>query len=167
MIEQEKYSISKLTSDFVVNSFDCGSSQINSYLKLFALVNQDNNLGKTWVLHQKEEKVVIGYYTISNASVSPILFPTSYTKNLPRYPIPCALIGKLGVDKKFKILGLGKYLLFDSLQRIKSMSNNIGCNAVIIEAVNDKIADFYEYYGFIRFKDKRNNLFYPVSSIPS
>ena len=69
-------------------------------------------------------------------------------------PIPCVLLGKLAVDNKYRGKGFGKYLLYDALKRIKNISSTVGCNAVIVEALDTSAAKFYKKYGFIQFTDK-------------
>lgn len=168
MIDADKYQISNLSNDFEVSLFDCGEYQIDSYLKKYALVNQAHNLGQTWVLHEIGKVFVIGYYTISTTNVQKVVLPNQYTERYPTYPIPCALIGKLGVTKSFKKRGFGKFLLTDALRRIKSLSKTIGINAVIIDAINEEVARYYEELGFERFSSQPPSvsLYLPVSKIP-
>jgi GNAT superfamily N-acetyltransferase len=166
VVDTEKYSISKLNNTFNIRAFFCGETQIDDYIKKYALINQYNNIGQTWILHDKNKSEIIGYYTISNSQILISSFPQEYTKNLPKYPVPCILIGKLGVDRKCQGQGFGEYLLYDSLKRIKDISINVGCNAAIIDAINDKVADYYSKNGFIRFKEKPNSLYLPVKDIP-
>jgi GNAT superfamily N-acetyltransferase len=109
---------------------------------------------------------VLGYYTLSatNALITDI--PDEYVSGFPRYPIPCVLIGRLAVDKTFQKKRCGTYMLFDSLKRTKEVSKQIGCFAVIVNALNDQVVKWYEKYGFIKYKVAERNLFLPIDKIP-
>jgi len=168
LIDLEKYIVSRLAKSHDITTFNCGVNQIDSYLKLYALANQEHGLGQTWVLHEKTNEIVIGYYTISTTHIQKIDFPSTYTQNYPGYPIPCALIGKLGVSTINKKSGFGRFLLFDSLKRIKILSNSIGINAVILHAINEDVAKFYEQFGFERFTSipPTISMYLPINRIP-
>lgn len=158
--------ISKLSEFFVTDNFFCGKEQLDNFIKKYALVNQQNNIGQTWVLHEAQSTIIIGYYTLSTASVNKICLPSEYTSGLPGYPIPCVLLGKLAVDKKERGRGFGKQLLCDALTRTKEISRQIGCHAVIVDAVDDDAVNFYTKYGFSQFADRKLTLFLPVRTIP-
>ncbi len=165
MFDRTKYTISKLSADFDVNSFSCSVEQLDKYLHRFALIHQDKKIGQTYILHEIESNVVLGYYTISTANVPLEHLPREYTVDFPRFKIPCVLIGKLAVDSKYQKNGFGKYLLFDALQRIKAISESVGCNAVIVDAIDDTAVAFYLKYGFIPYLIKSKSLFLPISTI--
>lgn len=162
----ESYIISKLSSDFDVSNFSCGFHQLDFYLKKYAKLNQDINVGQTYILHSENSNQVIGYYTISAANVTKTDLPVieRITKELPRYPIPCILIGKLAVDKKFTKQGLGKILLTDALKRVKFLSNELGCFAIIVDSLEHS-SSFYEKYGFIQFVNRPLSYFLPIKTI--
>jgi len=162
----EIYKISKLTSKFEVSNFNCGINQLDVYIKKIAKLNQDINVGQTYILHLENSNQVIGYYTISAANVTKTDLPVieRVTNELPRYPIPCILIGKLAVDSIYRNKGLGKILLIDVLKRVKSLSLDLGCFAVIVDSLEPS-SSFYEKYGFIKFINRPLSYFLPVKTI--
>ena len=166
MTDSVQYIISKLSNIFEMDSFFCGKGQLDVYIKKFALINQRNNIGQTWVLHKEQSTNIVGYYTLSATKVFKSSLPSENTAGLPNYPIPCVLLGKLAVDNEHQGKGFGKYLLYDALTRIKNISSTVGCNAVIVEALDETAANFYKKYGFIQFTDKELSLFLPVKTIP-
>ena len=166
MTNSTKYIFSKLSEIFETDSFFCGKEQLDVFIKKFALINQRNNIGQTWVLHEEQSTNIIGYYTLSTAHVVKSSLPSGHTTILPNYPIPCVLLGKLAVDNEQRGKGFGKYLLYDALTRIKNISSTVGCNAVIVDALDETAANFYKKYGFIQFIDKELSLFLPINTIP-
>jgi GNAT superfamily N-acetyltransferase len=166
LLNPSEYTISSLISNFTTIDFDSGNEELDEYLKKYALWNQKLNISQSFVLHHNHSSTIIGYYSLSTADVKRDELPEIYSKKLPHYPIPCILIGKLAVDKSYKGLGFGKYLLVDSLDRIKKLSHNVGCYAVIVDAIDENAVNFYQRYGFIEFIHKKNSLFLPVTKIP-
>lgn len=166
MTDSVKYIISKLSDFFETDSFFCDKEQLDVFIKRYALINQRNNLGQTYVLHAEKSPSIIGYYTISATHLVKRSLPSEHTSSLPSYPIPCVLIGKLAVDNAHQKKGFGKYLLHDALTKIKIISKTIGCYAVIVDALDSAAAKFYEKYGFIPFVDKELSLFLPIITIP-
>lgn len=166
MIDIHDFQISSLSPEFDSGDFSCGITDLDKYLKKYALRNQKNNVGTTWILHIKDQKKVQGYYTICASRVDHSNIPTSYIQSLPHYPIPCILIGKLAIDKRSQRLGLGGYLLIDSLRRAKVISKILGCFAVIVDTYDSSVIPFYTKYGFVPFVDKQTSLFLPVTAIP-
>jgi predicted GNAT family N-acyltransferase len=162
----ESYKISKLSSEFDVLNFYSGISQLDNYIKKYARLNQDINIGQTYILYLCDNNIVIGYYTISAANVTKTDFPTieKITTELPKYPIPCILIGKLAVDLKYRGRGLGKLLLIDALKRVKNLSSELGCFAVIVDSI-ESASSFYEKYGFIKFINRKLSYFLPIKTI--
>ena len=54
-----------------------------------------------------EAGAVLGFYTLSALSVQLASLPKQLSRKLPRHPVPCALIGRLAVDRSAKGHGLG------------------------------------------------------------
>lgn len=166
MLDTSKYSFTKLNEDFEIDKFKCGVSSLDHFLRNFALLNQKNNISQTYILHPKDKKGIVGYYSISSTNVIKKELPYTITGDLPNYPIPCMLIGRLAVDRKYQKMGFGKYLLYDALKRAVVISDIIGCYAVIVDALDKIASDFYKKYGFKEFGEKEFSLFIPISDIP-
>ena len=131
--------------------FDCGEAELNSFLKQFALKNDSNGIGRTYVAVRPDEEVVLGYYTISSGTVKFSQLPAGL--KLPKYPIPTAHIGKLATDVSVQGQGLGEALLFDALATAESASKAIGIKVVELTALHNKAKAFYLRYGFRELAD--------------
>ncbi|MCK5494103.1 MAG: GNAT family N-acetyltransferase [Candidatus Omnitrophica bacterium] len=130
----------------VLDTFDCGSESLNTYLQQFAYINIRNNSSRTYVTAREDR--VVGYYTIAPGSVKKEEAPSRVGKGLSRHPVPVVIIARLAVDKTEQKTGIGKGLLKDALIRIISAADIIGGRAVLVHAKDDNAASFYKKFGF-------------------
>lgn len=131
------------------SQFDCGNDALNRYLKERAGQDQRRNLARCYLLIRQDDNRVVGYYTLSSASLPLVELPEKETKRLPRYQmVPAALLGRLAVDRTHSNQGLGKALLGHAIQKIQQA--DIASFVVLVDAKNAEVAVFYERHGFTR-----------------
>ena len=147
----------------LLSKFNCGSEELNTYLKRFAKKNDKLGIGRTFVL--LESTHALGFYTASMAQIEFKTLPKSSQGQLPKYPIPAVRIGRLAIDIKAQGKGLGEFLLMDALSRCVRASEEVAVFAVIVDAKNQQAKDFYLKYGFIPLEDQELSLFLPISTI--
>lgn len=147
----------------LLTKFDCGVEELNTYLKRFAKKNDKLGIGRTYVLLKNAR--VLGFYTVGMAQIEFNALPKSSQDKLPRYPIPAIRIGRLAVDLSDQGKGLGEILLMNALTRCLRVSEEIAVFAVIVEAKNQQVKDFYLKYGFIPLEEHKLSLFLPISTI--
>ncbi|HZP82904.1 MAG TPA: GNAT family N-acetyltransferase [Chthonomonadaceae bacterium] len=143
------------------SGFDCGEISLNTYLAQYAGQNDRADIGRTFVLVEEGSTRVLGYYTLSAASVLAEHVPDVRT----RYPVPVAHLGRLAVDKSQQGKGYGEYLLMDALRRARDVSNEMAVYAVAVDALNEAARKFYLKYGFTELADDRMHLFLPMKLI--
>jgi GNAT superfamily N-acetyltransferase len=130
--------------------FDCGVAELNSFFERHALSNHERGIGKTFVLAgQEEEPRVLGFYTLGFTTITAAELPKGMQQRLPRYPIPCALVGRLGVDRRAQGQKWGLRLLLDGLRRLVLAGEQVGGFAVVVDAKDEKAQAFYERFGFM------------------
>lgn len=108
---------------------------------------------------------VIGYYSLSAGGLDATDLPEEFRPRLPRNPIPVVLLGRLAVAKSHQGKGLGAILIADALQRIVQASRVMAVFAVIVDALNDRVAEFYQQFGFIPLPSQPLKLFLPMGSV--
>lgn len=156
-----KYSIpEKLNKSHYIKSFDCGSEQLNDYLKKYAFQNQKKNISNTFVT-QKDGKV-IGYYSLTFGSVDKDNLPPAIKRNLPHYQIPVMVLARLAIDKKEQRNGLGKGFLKDAILRTIQASEIAGMKAIMVQAKDEKAKSFYEKFDFIESPIDALILYLPI-----
>ncbi len=128
--------------------FDCGDTNLNIFLKKYALQNDKNNSSKTYVSTYKKTKNIIGYYTLAYGSVSHAEATEEVKKNMPKYPIPVMILARLAVDKNYKNKGIGAGLLKDAISRTMQASEIAGLRAIIAHAKDENAKSFYIHHGF-------------------
>lgn len=141
----EFVSLSAFETGYIFKSFDCGDANLNKYIRTHALINDKNNLSKTFVC--VNDGVVIGYVTLCSAQVEFEKMPQSYKSSKPRYPVPAIRIARLAVDFKYQGKGYGKQLLAYTFKKIVMASEITGIKVIIVD-VKEQSKLFYEKYGF-------------------
>jgi len=144
--------------------FKCKKKALTQYLHRFARQNDENNIAKTFVAVDDDNKV-IGYYSLSTASIEFEDLPEDFIKGLPRYPIPAALIAKLAVDSNVNGQGLGSRLLIEALQNILTASEEIAVKVVLVDAIDEEAKGYYLRFGFIELPGNDLKLFLPIETI--
>jgi len=80
--------------------------------------------------------------------------PVAARKHVPRYPLVSAtLIGRLAVAAARPGEGLGALLLADAVQRAYASAGSVGSSMLIVDAIGEQAAAFYEANGFARLPD--------------
>jgi GNAT superfamily N-acetyltransferase len=144
--ESQRLRIEKLTKKHNLEGFDCGRASLNDWLKRFALINQQNDSARTYVL--ATEKNVLGYYSLSAGAVRRDEAPTRVAKGLASHPIGVILLARLAVDRHQHGKGWGTDLIRDALLRALGASDSIGARAVLVHALDERAAAFYGKFGF-------------------
>ncbi|MBX3177608.1 MAG: GNAT family N-acetyltransferase [Candidatus Hydrogenedentes bacterium] len=160
-----KWSIEALAETHERKAFCSGIGQLDAYLHRYAGQHTRKDIGRTFVAVSAGSRRVAGYYTLSASSVAFQNLPDALARQLPRYPLPAALIGKLAVDKSLQGQGLGELLLLDALKRVVGISSQLALYAVEVHAINDQAKSFYTQYGFQPFLDDDSHLFLPIETI--
>lgn len=162
------YKICKLNSTYNKKDFSCGSIFLDNYIKTQASQDIKRNVSVSYVLTSINSVDFIGYYTLSSISIDTSELSDEFMKKLPKYPmLPGILIGRLAIDSKYQGQKIGAYLLIDALKRSLLISDQIGINALIVDAKDDNAASFYRHYGFIEFPSNKLKLFLPINTIKS
>ncbi len=158
--------VEPLGSDHDRAAFSCGVAALDGYLKRQASQDARNRVAAPFVLRAADSPRIIGYYTLSAATLELKELPADVVRRLPRYPLlPAVLIGRLAVDREFAGQGWGKVLLVDALRRSLAQSAQIAAMAVVVDALDDAARGFYERYGFQELIEHQSRLFLPMKTI--
>lgn len=144
--------------------FDCGVPELNRYLREHAGQNARRDMARTFVIVRPAEPERIGgYYALTLRSLD--FDALSREKQLPRYPIPVAHLGRLAVDVAYQGQRLGKRLLLDAFSLSLRIGDLAGCYAVEVIALDATAAAFYLKYGFHPLSDDPLHLYITLKSI--
>jgi GNAT superfamily N-acetyltransferase len=153
--------IEPLNSAHNRDSFSCGNSALDRYLKEQATQDLRRGCATPFVLSSGANLgAILGYYTLSSYGIDTGELPPSVAGKLPRYPlIPATLLGRLAVDHRHHGEGIGEFLLMDALHRSLAQSAQIAAAAIVVEAIDDRAAQFYMHFGFTPFPSIAGRLF--------
>lgn len=158
-------SINSLNTAHRRKTFDCGEASLNTYLQRYARQNIKNRINRVFIASPIDaDKTIVGYYTLSAGSIRADDLPLAQKQRLPNYPIPVALLGRLAVDKQYQGQRLGSILLADAVQRVEQASEVLAVYAIVVDALNASVAEFYQAFGFIAFAEQPLKLFLPLNS---
>lgn len=146
-------------------SFDCGHHGLDEYLKRYASQNQRNDLARVYVAEDEQGKV-LGYYTLSAASIGHHELPGDLARTLPKYPVPAVLIGRMASDRAARALGLhiGTRLVVHAFKQALRAADTIGVRCVVVDSKPEAVA-FYERFGFIALKGDGLKLYLPIDTV--
>jgi GNAT superfamily N-acetyltransferase len=93
--------------------------------------------------------LVIGYYAIATAMERRIVLPNAKLRQGSPDEVPLLLIGRFALDLAWHGQGLGTDLLADALRRCLAASDIAGVRGVVVHAIDDEAARFYQHHGFL------------------
>ena len=158
--------IEPLASHHEKNSFSCGADSIDRYLWTQASQDVRRQANGVFILVEPQRPdIVLGFYTLCATGLPPGEVPAAARKHLPRYPVASAtLIGRLAVSETRQGKGLGAMLLADAVRRAHRSADTVGSSMLVVDALSERAAAFYEGNGFVRLPDSLR-LVLPMSTI--
>jgi GNAT superfamily N-acetyltransferase len=145
-------------------AFDCADADLNIYLQRYARQNHDSGGAKCFVaVPSAAPAQVLGFYTLSPASIEYSRTPALAKKGLGRYDVPVFRLGRLAVDRTVQGRGLGGALLLRAATRCIRVANEVGGVGLLIDAKNDRAAQWYAGYGALALIDAPLSLVLPLA----
>ena len=150
-----------LNSQHDRKGFDCGNDDLNRWFYQVARQHKDRGVSSTFVaVSDNTSAEVLGFYAITVAELMNVDLPEQYRKRLPER-VPVFRLGRLAVSVRHKGQRVGESLLFDAIDRITRISQEVGGAGIVVNAKPSAI-DFYKQYGFEQMADHPLNLFLPI-----
>lgn len=129
--------------------FDSGEESLDSYLADRALSNHLADLARCYVCTDDDTDKVLGYYTLCAVAVERAGLPGRIRRNAPN-PVPAVLLGRLAIDAQAQGAGLGHLLVRDAILSTLAAADRIGVRILLVHALGERAAAFYEGMGFRR-----------------
>lgn len=128
-----------------LGGFRCRSQEQSHWLVRMARQAHGSGTTRVFVVTDEDQRTVVAYYAWCMASVVVGHLPQRLRLGAGRYPQPVALLARLGVDERHEGQGLGAALLADVISRVASLSDAIGCRALLVHAESEDARNFYEH----------------------
>jgi GNAT superfamily N-acetyltransferase len=107
-----------------------------------------------------DELGLVGFYSLSAFALQLDELPEDLASKLPRYSaIPAARIGRLARDLRSRGQRVGDVLLADAINRVLAARESLGVYAIIVDALNTMVQDFYASFGFTALPTRPDRLF--------
>jgi GNAT superfamily N-acetyltransferase len=147
--------IEALASHHDRDSFSCGVDSRDRYLRTQASQDVRRKANGVLILVEPDKpSIVLGYYTLCATALAQGDVPATARKHVPRYPLVSAtLVGRLAVSEGRQGERLGAMLLADAVQRTYASAATVGSSMLVVDAINERAAAFYEGNGFMRLPD--------------
>jgi GNAT superfamily N-acetyltransferase len=136
-------------------AFTCGVESLDRYFHTQACQDVRRKANGVFVLIDPDEpNSVLGYYTLCATGLPQGDVPMAARKHIPRYPLVSAtLVGRLAVAAGRRGQGLGALLLADAVQRAYTSAGTVGSSMLVVDAISEEAAAFYEANGFVRLPE--------------
>jgi len=145
-------------------AFDCGDTDLNVYLQRYARQNHESGGAKCFLAVARDTPArILGFYTLSPASIEYSRTPALAKKRLARYDVPVFRLGRLAVDRSVQGRGLGGALLLRAADRCMRVANEVGGVGVLIDAKDERAAEWYANYGAVALLDAPLSLVLPFA----
>ncbi|GAB6041483.1 GNAT family N-acetyltransferase [Endothiovibrio diazotrophicus] len=146
-------------------AFDCGVPALDHYLRRYAGQDLKRRVSRAFVATFTDDPHrVIGYYTLSAGGLGGTELPEERRRRLPGYPIPVAMLGRLAVARDPQGDGIGAILLANALSRVAQAARVMAVYAVVVEAIDERAAAFYDRFGFLPLRSHPLKRFLPLDS---
>ena len=135
------------------DSFDCGETELNTFIKTQAAKHMHAGISRTMVLPGTQPLLnqkfpICSFYSVAPSSIDRDTLPDKLAKKLPRYPVPVFLIAQLAVHKEFHGSGLGKVSLSQALKYLWEVNAHMRAYAIVVDCLTESAQSFYAKYGF-------------------
>ncbi|MBI5162900.1 MAG: GNAT family N-acetyltransferase [Magnetospirillum sp.] len=133
-----------------LSSFENGRHpSLDDWLKRRALASEGLSARAYVICDAGAPTRVVGYYAIATAMERRAALPRAQLRRGMPEEVPLLLIGRLALDRAWQGLGLGTNLLADALRRCLAASDIAGARGIIVRAIDDEAAQFYQRHGFL------------------
>ncbi|MCB1679799.1 MAG: GNAT family N-acetyltransferase [Halioglobus sp.] len=146
-------------------AFDCGDVDLNTFIVRHARQSHEKRGAKTFLAVDDEGSKILGFYSLSPASIAYERTPDLVKKGLARYEVPVFRLGRLAVDLSVQGRGLGGQLLLAAGRRCLRVAAEAGGVALLIDAKNEDVAGWYAGYGAVPLQDAPLSLLLPFKTI--
>jgi GNAT superfamily N-acetyltransferase len=140
------------SEEWNLDLFDSGVATVDRWLRNSAKIAAATGTAATYVLVRGRR--VVGYYALAMNAVDHSHAPPRLRRGMPN-PVPVVLLAKLAIDRAEQGHGLGGHLLADALWRCVRGGTEFGARAVVVDAIDERAADFYRHFGFRDLDERR------------
>ena len=145
--------------------FGCGDPQMNDFLHRYARQSHQQNASKTYcAIHAFDADRILGFYTIAPSAVAHDDVPSALTGGLARHEVAGFKLARIATDLSVAGQGLGGQLLAAAALRCLRIAEAAGGVLLIIDAKNERAANWYMGYGAQALQNQPLTLVMPLAT---
>ena len=127
---KDKYKFETLTEKHDLSNFECGSDDLNDFVKNDALIQQQDKINITKLITCDDE--IIGFVSLLTDTIPlknirdeniRLKWEHHYNENIEKgpkkKPLPAIKIGRFAIDKKYTNNGLGSHIIRNVINSIR------------------------------------------------
>ena len=145
-----------------LTNFECGNDELSTWLIRHSQTATGHGT-RTTVVIDDETGRLSGYFSIAPHLLEREALPRSVARGAPR-EIPAVLLVKLALSHELHGTGLGAELLVAALREIVRAARVAGGKLVVVDAIDEAAAAFYEHHDFQRVPGQADRLVMKLSS---
>jgi GNAT superfamily N-acetyltransferase len=146
-------------------AFDCGEEALDEFLRRYARKSHERGGAKTFLAIDDADNTILGFYSLSPASVDYARTPEIVRRGLARHDVPGFRLARLAVDRRFQGQGIGGQLLLAAGRRCLLAAAEVGGVVLVIDAKNVRVAAWYASYGAVPLSDAKLTLLLPLGTV--
>lgn len=151
--------------------FRCGHVGLDDYLQRHSCPGAHDGLARIYVAEDGDAQV-LGYYTLSPASVRREEWAAGACGGFAKYPVPAVAIGRIAIDIDAQEIGLrlSSRLLMHALSMSLRAAHILDAHCVIADGAPNSLGfyrrrGFYRRFGFMPLQQGGLRFYLPVSEI--
>ena len=131
-------------------AFDCGDAVMNEFLHRYARQSHDAGGAKTFLaIDNADNTMVLGFYSLAPGALAYADTSAMVRRGLARHDVPGFRLARLATHVRVQGKGLGGQLLAAAGRRCLRAAADVGGVILIIDAKNERVADWYGTYGAV------------------
>ena len=143
--------------------FDCGTEDLNQFLRATARQHIQKGISRTFVLSDRDiPQDIIGFFTLTLCEVRSEKLSPSIAKKYPSQ-VPGVKLARLAVARQWQRQGIGEILMVEAMQRALLVADTAGGIGLFVDAKDEAAQSYYARYGFITLEDNPLEMFLSLS----
>jgi GNAT superfamily N-acetyltransferase len=157
------YRSGRLVAAHDLTRFRSGRETLDAWLRSAALTADTMGTARSYVWTGPDD-IVVGYFSLCPHEVRRDVLPAALAHGSP-HAVPAILLARLALDVSLHGEGLGTDLLLDALSRAADAVEIVGGRLIVVDAIDESAASFYEHHGFRAVPSRPARLFRKASDV--
>lgn len=149
-------------------AFSCTEPALTAYFTGEQVIReQQAGITKAFVLVEEGQREVLGFFTLSSSAILREDLPRKYKLHGMYANVPVTLLGRMALHERVagQGKGLGADLLFAAFAAACRATDYVASYAVIVDAKNEKLAEWYTKHELTPFPSQPLRLFITMNHI--